>query len=329
MISRQPMQPVPVADRPAMDPDVGGNLGLQPGGFGHQADRGLDEARAEGREIGIDPVAQDQDRARLRGQGHHLGRAGEARQIALRRLRPGAERNRRQIPPRSKPFSKRRAGTILAPCRLRRSPAPRPPKLRIPRRRSPSCSPSTSTSRPCSARRSTATACRRPSLCAIPPRGARPKRPEPGGMSEAPQAGFMHAEAADVDPRLAQALGLRPPEDGPAPEGLGEPGRHLARHRWRLGHGGCALAPAHRGQPAVQGRPTWVPHRPERPKKSEGGVPFTLKSEFEPAGDQPRAIAELVEGVKKAERDQVLLASPAPARPSPWPRSSPRLSARP
>ncbi|MBI4182689.1 MAG: excinuclease ABC subunit UvrB, partial [Proteobacteria bacterium] len=35
--------------------------------------------------------------------------------------------------------------------------------------------------------------------------------------------------------------------------------------------------------------------------------PFTLHSEFQPAGDQPPAIAELVHGLGKAERDQVLL----------------------
>jgi excinuclease ABC subunit B len=51
----------------------------------------------------------------------------------------------------------------------------------------------------------------------------------------------------------------------------------------------------------------FVPHRPERPEKSEGGRRFELVSEFEPKGDQPQAIAELVDGVNKLERDQVLL----------------------
>jgi excinuclease ABC subunit B len=36
-------------------------------------------------------------------------------------------------------------------------------------------------------------------------------------------------------------------------------------------------------------------------------VPFDLRSEFEPTGDQPRAIEELVAGVRRAERHQVLL----------------------
>ncbi|WCL53198.1 excinuclease ABC subunit UvrB [Gimibacter soli] len=51
----------------------------------------------------------------------------------------------------------------------------------------------------------------------------------------------------------------------------------------------------------------FVPHRPDRPEKSEGGIAFKLVSDFTPAGDQPTAIAELVGGLKGHERDQVLL----------------------
>ncbi len=41
--------------------------------------------------------------------------------------------------------------------------------------------------------------------------------------------------------------------------------------------------------------------------KLEGGIRFRMHTEFEPAGDQPTAIAELSQGVKAGERDQVLL----------------------
>ncbi|NNE57780.1 MAG: excinuclease ABC subunit UvrB [Hellea sp.] len=51
----------------------------------------------------------------------------------------------------------------------------------------------------------------------------------------------------------------------------------------------------------------WVPHRPSRPAKAEGGKRFQLVSEYEPKGDQPTAIAELVDGLNQKERDQVLL----------------------
>ncbi|WP_304187484.1 excinuclease ABC subunit UvrB [Phenylobacterium aquaticum] len=51
----------------------------------------------------------------------------------------------------------------------------------------------------------------------------------------------------------------------------------------------------------------WTPHRPARPAKSEGGRVFKLVSDYEPAGDQPTAIAELVAGLEGREHDQVLL----------------------
>ena len=51
----------------------------------------------------------------------------------------------------------------------------------------------------------------------------------------------------------------------------------------------------------------WVPHRPARPEKVEGGKRFRLVSEFSPKGDQPQAIKELCQGLSERERDQVLL----------------------
>ena len=41
--------------------------------------------------------------------------------------------------------------------------------------------------------------------------------------------------------------------------------------------------------------------------KLEGGRRFVLATPFQPAGDQPRAIAELTRGIDAGERDQVLL----------------------
>ncbi len=52
---------------------------------------------------------------------------------------------------------------------------------------------------------------------------------------------------------------------------------------------------------------SFIPHRPERPDKAEGGKAFKLVAEYEPAGDQPTAIAELVAQIEGGERDQVLL----------------------
>ena len=61
------------------------------------------------------------------------------------------------------------------------------------------------------------------------------------------------------------------------------------------------------GDPNLRDRPPWSPHRPVRPAKSEGGRAFKVVSEFEPKGDQPEAIRQLVEGISAHERDQVLL----------------------
>ena len=56
--------------------------------------------------------------------------------------------------------------------------------------------------------------------------------------------------------------------------------------------------------PAVLSHP--APDVKSRPKL-EGGKRFLLASDFEPAGDQPTAIAELSQGLNEGERNQVLL----------------------
>jgi excinuclease ABC subunit B len=60
-------------------------------------------------------------------------------------------------------------------------------------------------------------------------------------------------------------------------------------------------------RPEMEELAIFTPHRPPRPEKSEGGRLLRIVSDFEPKGDQPQAIAELVEGVSAHERDQVLL----------------------
>ena len=60
------------------------------------------------------------------------------------------------------------------------------------------------------------------------------------------------------------------------------------------------------GDPNLR-KEAWVPHRPSRPEKSEGGIELRMETAFKPSGDQPTAIADLVAGVKEHERTQVLL----------------------
>ena len=46
---------------------------------------------------------------------------------------------------------------------------------------------------------------------------------------------------------------------------------------------------------------------PKARPKLEGGKRIVMHTEFEPAGDQPTAIKELVEGIRSGEQNQVLL----------------------
>ncbi|WP_379923497.1 excinuclease ABC subunit UvrB [Erythrobacter sp. R86502] len=62
-----------------------------------------------------------------------------------------------------------------------------------------------------------------------------------------------------------------------------------------------------RGLDEPQTGDDFTPHRPARPDKSMGGIPFKLVSEYEPAGDQPTAIAELTQSALEGEKTQVLL----------------------
>ncbi len=93
---------------------------------------------------------------------------------------------------------------------------------------------------------------------------------ETRGLSEAPGASFV--PAAEVDPKLAFNN-----------DGTGAGLKYL---------------------PDVP----FTPHRPARPDTAaELSRPLRVASHYEPAGDQPQAIRELVEGVNEHERNQVLL----------------------
>ena len=73
------------------------------------------------------------------------------------------------------------------------------------------------------------------------------------------------------------------------------------------GYPDIPVSPAGLIRPEFSPRADFVPYKPPKPPKSEGGKAFRLVSPFEPKGDQPTAIAELVNGITAQERDQVLL----------------------
>jgi len=129
---------------------------------------------------------------------------------------------------------------------------------------------------------------------------------KPSGFSEAPQQAFKTARGTSMGGKATAkeraAAGLSP-----------VPGLDIALEDVASMPASAVTATVEALSNLIEtGRPelndkTWVPHRPPRPEKSEGGVPFRIVSDFEPKGDQPTAIADLVAGVDTQERDQVLL----------------------
>ncbi|HEY5306708.1 MAG TPA: excinuclease ABC subunit UvrB [Pseudolabrys sp.] len=147
------------------------------------------------------------------------------------------------------------------------------------------------------------------------------------GFEEAPQHNYEASPITGLDPKLAQELGLgddAPPDpfSQSAKEAQriargGDPKYRLPKADLPTGPGGLAsMGVAATAQSLErllrEGRPEftalpWTPHRPPRPEKSEGGKKFVIQSAFEPKGDQPQAIKDLVEGVTRQDRTQVLL----------------------
>ncbi|MBB6306121.1 excinuclease ABC subunit UvrB [Xanthobacter tagetidis] len=121
------------------------------------------------------------------------------------------------------------------------------------------------------------------------------KASRPGKLGERSQRHFEPAPQQALDPALAKSLGLDPADLSVDLAAGGASATVQALSRL-----------IEEGRPEVTGQ-LWVPHRPPRPEKSEGGVPFTMKSDFQPAGDQPQAIKELCAQAQAGERDQVLL----------------------
>ncbi len=141
------------------------------------------------------------------------------------------------------------------------------------------------------------------------------------GFGEAPQQGYVGktpVPPGELDPDLAKALGIEEQDDADDPRNVITPDMGPARLRLaRSGRGEVGTVAGLASQQSLdrllrEGRPEfsgqlWAPHRPPRPDKSEGGRPLVIKSDFDPRGDQPQAIKELVEGVRRNEKTQVLL----------------------
>ncbi len=156
------------------------------------------------------------------------------------------------------------------------------------------------------------------------------------GFGEAPQQGYVGrtpVPPGELDPDLARAWGIEEQEGeaSRSPGGEGsrtagarggvirygeEPSRTRPRpapNEGGMGAFGSAASQQsldrllREGRDEFRDQQLWTPHRPPRPDKSEGGRALVIKSEFDPKGDQPTAIKDLVEGVRRNDRTQVLL----------------------
>ncbi len=146
------------------------------------------------------------------------------------------------------------------------------------------------------------------------------ERPDFSGFGETEQAGFGHVPSGKL---TARDISREAAKDPAAMEQLREaletskkkvkarnmPGQSLAGAQ-TVGISATVKALEDiilHGRKEVEGNKEWKPHRPAPRDKSEGGIPFRLVTPYEPKGDQPTAIADLVEGVDNGETDQVLL----------------------
>ncbi|MCF1743532.1 excinuclease ABC subunit UvrB [Methyloterrigena soli] len=141
------------------------------------------------------------------------------------------------------------------------------------------------------------------------------------GLEEGIQAGFNHMPSGAARDRMTARDNSR--EAAKDPEVLGKLREALDTAKAKSKKRGSSLEGAAtvgisatvralediilHGRKEVEGSAPWVPHRPERPDKREGGIPFKLVTDYEPRGDQPTAIGELIEGIENGETDQVLL----------------------
>ena len=145
--------------------------------------------------------------------------------------------------------------------------------------------------------------------------GVESAAPRTQGFDEAPQSEFTTANYGTsapiptLDPELAKQLGYTTEEEDEA--AMARPPRNKMEALGVQATADALEALVRDGRPEFRGEDgqvkIWAPHRPPRPEKSEGGVRFELKSDYEPKGDQPTAIKELVEGINRNDRTQVLL----------------------
>src|SRR5690606_34206114 len=138
--------------------------------------------------------------------------------------------------------------------------------------------------------------------------GQQDRRGKRRGVDQAHRGPLSQAALGRVTPPRYQARAVLPttarapeaprPNAGQPCIALRSPVRHMSR---------MAELVIRRGLEEPDTSGTFTPHKPQRPEKALGGRRFRIVSDYQPAGDQPTAIAELVAAAREGERTQVLL----------------------
>src|SRR6185437_3353014 len=115
--------------------------------------------------------------------------------------------------------------------------------------------------------------------------GSEAQQAEAPGFDEAPQANYgTSATIPTLDPELARQLGLPTAEDDD--EALARPPRSKMESLGVKATAEALETLIREGRPEFKKEDgslkVWTPHRPPRPEKSEGGVRFEIKSDYEP-----------------------------------------------
>ncbi|MCF3639875.1 excinuclease ABC subunit UvrB [Rhizobium sp. TRM95111] len=145
---------------------------------------------------------------------------------------------------------------------------------------------------------------RKPERASEPMRGPRGAKAQGAGSVSASKSSRGTSMGGSTDPKTRAAAGLNPVA-----------GMDTTLEEAASLNAGTAVTATvdalskliESGNPLFKDGKLWTPHRPPRPEKSEGGIAIRMISDYQPAGDQPTAIRDLVEGLSSGERSQVLL----------------------
>ncbi|MCS6760169.1 MAG: DEAD/DEAH box helicase family protein, partial [Candidatus Devosia euplotis] len=128
------------------------------------------------------------------------------------------------------------------------------------------------------------------------------------GMGESPQAGFDHA------PSTGSSTSQNPDTEGKLRSAMSSARSKAGSSKTVEGAAVGITATVKaleqiilHGRKEVEGSTPWMSHQGKSNIARSDGKPFRMVTPYVPTGDQPTAIAELVEGVNNNETDQVLL----------------------